>query len=197
MVISETKKTRHSFHEVLCQQGVSLQWLPQAGGARCRWEGKKVKKKRGWEERRRGQRRGACQPPASSNYQCEWSVAARAMGLIRALLKETRPCPPVPLGGCWSSIPHYRQPAFFPSTPTHSSQQWKTLQKTLLLHNRGALTQWHSTQKFWRRRNICFISTSVCPTIFFSRLLVREQKASNVCRTVSVLKYSNRTEKSH
>lgn len=63
-------------------------------------------KERGKEEKGRGQGRGVCQPPASSNYQCEWSVAARAMGLIRALLKETRPCPSVPLGGCWSSIPH-------------------------------------------------------------------------------------------
>lgn len=69
-------------------------------------EKEKVKSRGEREEKRRGQGRGACQPPASSNYQCEWSVAARAMGLIRALLKETRPCPSVPLGGCWSSIPH-------------------------------------------------------------------------------------------
>ena len=53
-------------------------------------------KRRNGEGRRR--RRDACQPPASSNYQCEWSVAARAMGLIRALLKETRQRPPRPTG---------------------------------------------------------------------------------------------------
>lgn len=69
-------------------------------------EKKKLKRDWGKEEKRREQGRVACQPPASSNYQCEWSVAARAMGLIRALLKETHPCPFVPLGGCWSSIPH-------------------------------------------------------------------------------------------
>lgn len=33
---------------------------------------------------------GECQPPASSNYQCEWSVAASAMGLIRTPLNGTR-----------------------------------------------------------------------------------------------------------
>lgn len=98
-----------------------------AAAAIGRWENKKKKckmrgggeKKRGKEEKRRGQGRGACQPPASSNYQCEWSVVAGAMGLISALLKETRPCPPVPLGGCWSSIPHYRQPVIFPQ-PKHT-----------------------------------------------------------------------------
>lgn len=71
------------------------------------------------EEGKGGEEEGACQPPASSNYQCEWSVVAGAMGLISALLKETRPCPPVPLGGCWSSIPHYRQPVIFPQ-PKHT-----------------------------------------------------------------------------
>ena len=47
---------------------------------------------------RRGGWGGACQPPASSNYQCEWSVAVRATGLIRTPLKGTRPHTPVPLG---------------------------------------------------------------------------------------------------
>lgn len=70
-------------------------------------------------------------------------MAARAMGLIRALLKETRPCPPAPLGGCWSSIPYYRQPAFSPSTQARSSQWGQTLQKPQSLHTRGAPTQCH------------------------------------------------------
>lgn len=57
VVISETQETRHSFHEVLCQQGVSLLWVPQAGGVRCRWEGGK-KWKRGEDGRRRGGGKG-------------------------------------------------------------------------------------------------------------------------------------------
>lgn len=66
-----------------------------------RKEGEKnYKKREGEEEKRTEQGRGTFPPPASSNYQCEWSVVARAIGLIRALLKETRPCPHVPLGGC-------------------------------------------------------------------------------------------------
>lgn len=62
-----------------------------------KWKKKKhtTSKMRGGRRREEGRRRGrgACQPPASSNYQCEWSVVAGAMGLISALLKETRPCP--------------------------------------------------------------------------------------------------------
>lgn len=123
------------------------------------------KKKRGKEEKRRGQGRGACQPPASSNYQCEWSVVAGAMGLISALLKETRPCPPVPLGGCWSSIPHYRQPVIF-SQPKHTHlNRGKTLQTPQFRHNWGALTPWHTVQQFCireKKKKILISRFSVC-----------------------------------
>lgn len=122
-------------------------------------EREKVKKERGREGRRKegGQGRGACQPPASSNYQCEWSVAAGAIGLIRALLKETRPCPPVPLGGCWSSIPNQHQPAFFPK-PKHTHLTGGKHSR----HSGSLITgePWHSGTRYFCIKMPCLISMS-------------------------------------
>lgn len=122
------------------------------------------------EEKRRGQGRGACQPPASSNYQCEWSMVARAMGLIRALLKWNPSLSSCPTGRLLELNPTLPTASDFPSTQTHSSQWGKTLQTPQFLHNWGALTQWHKTQQFCIQ-NACLISISVCPSIFFFLIL--------------------------
>lgn len=163
---------RYSNHKLLCQM------CDSAVTARCRWGKIQMRKERERggenEEMRRGQGRGACQPPASSNYQCEWSVVARAMGLIRALLKETRPCPPVPLGRRLELNPTLPSASNFPSTQTHSSQQGKTLQTLQFLHNWGALTQWRKTQQFCIKKCLPHFHSSMSQYLLPSHTQVQE-----------------------
>lgn len=97
------------------------------------------------------------------------------MGLIRALLKETRPCPPVPLGGCWSSIPHPRQPAFFPQPKhTHLNGEKHSRHPSSFITGEP-LTQWHKLQEFCIKK-CCLIPISVCPS---SCLYTQVQKVVN------------------